>query len=160
MRPADTAAVARLERAIFGREAWPATAFAYVRAVFTAARPARGQLWIAETAGGQLVGYTGIELSVLGGEADVINLAVDPAHRRQGVGRSLLATATGFCRARGIPIVWLRVRAGNDVARAFYRRSGFRSVGRFRDYYDDPREDAVLMELRPSTRPRLTERHR
>jgi ribosomal-protein-alanine N-acetyltransferase len=42
-------------------------------------------------------------------------------------------------------LIWLRVRAGNRGARRFYRACGFAPVGRFRGYYDDPREDAVLM---------------
>ena len=145
MRAADAPAMARIEQAVFGREAWPRSAFAYLHAVFAAARPARGRLWVAEASGGGVVGYVGVELSALGGEADLVNLAVDPAHRRRGVGRALMATAVGYCRTRRVELVWLRVRAGNRGARAFYRRCGFEVVGRFRGYYADPREDAVLM---------------
>jgi ribosomal-protein-alanine N-acetyltransferase len=148
MRPADVAAVVRIERAAFAREAWPASAFAYLVAVF-GARPPRGRLWVAATGKREIVGYVGVELSALGGEADVVNLAVDRAHRRAGVGRRLLATALRYCRRRGIALVWLRVRAGNRGARAFYRSCGFRPVGRFRGYYTAPREDAVLMARLP-----------
>jgi ribosomal-protein-alanine acetyltransferase len=148
MRRADVAAVARIERATFGGDAWPASAFAYLVAVF-GTRPPRGRLWVAETRARAIVGYVGVELSALGGEADVVNLAVDRAHRRAGLGRRLLAEATAYCRGRGIPLVWLRVRAGNRGARAFYRDCGFRPVGRFRAYYTAPREDAVLMARLP-----------
>jgi ribosomal-protein-alanine acetyltransferase len=148
MRPDDVGAVTRIERAAFAREAWPASAFAYLVAVF-AARPPRGGLWVAETGEGAIAGYVGIELSALGGEADVVNLAVDGARRRGGVGRRLLGAALAECRRRSIALVWLRVRAGNRGARAFYRRCGFRPVGRFRDYYTAPREDAVLMARLP-----------
>jgi ribosomal-protein-alanine N-acetyltransferase len=148
----DVKAVGRLERVVFGREAWPATAFAYLVTVFAAARPPRGRLWVAGEAEGKILGYVGLELSALGGEADVINLAVHPGHRRRGLGRRLLGTATAYCRRRGIAVVWLRVRPSNGIARTFYRRCGFRAVGRFRDYYDDPREDAVLMALARSGR--------
>ena len=147
MRAADAPAMARIEQEVFGREAWPRSAFAYLHAVFAAARPARGRLWVAETTGGGIVGYVGVELSALGGEADVVNLAVDPAHRRRGIGRTLMAAAVGYARTRRVELVWLRVRAGNRTARAFYRRCGFEMVGRFRGYYADPREDAVLMAL-------------
>ena len=81
---------------------------------------------------------------MLGGEADLINLAVDPSHRRRGLGRRLVAAAA-YCRRRGVVLLWLRVRASNRGARAFYRRCGFGAIGRFRGYYDEPREDAVLM---------------
>jgi len=145
MRAADAPAMARIEQALFAREAWPRSVFAYLHAVFAAARPARGRLWVAEASGGRIVGYVGVELSALRGEADLVNLAVDPAHRRRGVGRALMATAVGYCRTRRVELVWLRVRAGNRGARAFYRRCGFEVVGRFRGYYADPREDAVLM---------------
>jgi [ribosomal protein S18]-alanine N-acetyltransferase len=145
MRAADAPGMARLEAAVFGNEAWPGSAFAYLHAIFRAARPPRGRFWVAAAAGGRVVGYAGVELSALGGEADVINLAVDPACRRRGVGRGLLAAAVRYCRGHDLPLVWLRVRARNRSARAFYRRCGFTAVGRFRDYYDEPREDAVLM---------------
>ena len=148
----DVAAVARIEREVFGREAWPGTAFAYLVAIFAVARPPRGRLWIAQGPERQIVGYVGVELSALGGEADIINLAVHPNHRRAGVGRRLLTAVTRYCLRRGVTLVWLRVRASNRSARAFYRRCGFRAVGRFRDYYDEPREDAILMVL-PDPRP-------
>jgi ribosomal-protein-alanine N-acetyltransferase len=94
-----------------------------------------------------VVGYTGIELSALGGEADIVNLAVHPAHRRQGIGRRLLRAVGAYCRAREVPILWLRVRRSNRSARVFYRRCGFRVAGRFAGYYDHPREPATLMTL-------------
>ncbi len=147
MGPADVPAVARLERAVFRRDAWPAAAFAHVGRVFATSRPPRGRFWLAESGDGRIVGYAGLELSALAGEADVINLAVDPAHRRRGIGRRLLRSVRAYCRARGVLLVWLRVRASNREARTFYRRCGFRTVGRFRAYYDAPREDAVLMTL-------------
>jgi [ribosomal protein S18]-alanine N-acetyltransferase len=145
MRRHDVAAVARLERAAFGREAWPAGAFAFLVEVFAAARPPRGQLWVAEDRDEAVVGYVGLELSALGGEADLINLAVRRDRRRGGVGRQLMAVAVAYCRRRRVALTWLRVRASNRGAQALYRRCGFRTVGRFRDYYVDPREDAILM---------------
>ncbi len=115
--------------------------------MFAAARPARGGFWVAATRGAGVVGYVGLELSALGGEADVVNLAVDPAARRRGVGRALLDKAVAVCRARGVPLLWLRVRASNRGARRFYRRCGFHTVGRFRGYYERPPETAILMAV-------------
>lgn len=149
MRPDDVPAVTTIERAVFGSEAWPRGAFAYACHVFASARPARGRLWVAVAPGKRVVGYTGVEVSTLGGEADIVNLAVDPGYRRRGVGRLLLAHAVAHCRRRGVALLWLRVRARNRGARAFYRRCGFLAAGRFRGYYDDPQDDAILMATRP-----------
>jgi len=135
---------------VFGREAWPSGAFAFLCQVFGAARPARGQLWVALGRDRRVLGYAGIEVSALGGEADLVNLAVDPAARRQGIGRQLLGAAVAYCRGRRVSLLWLRVRASNRTGRAFYRRCGVRPVGRFRGYYDAPREDAILMSLSPT----------
>jgi [ribosomal protein S18]-alanine N-acetyltransferase len=154
MRAADLSAVSRIERAVFGREAWSRPAFSYLLAVFAASRPPRGRIWVATDGEGAIVGYVGIELSALGGEADVVNLAVHPAARRRGVGRALLDVALAYCRARRVPLVWLRVRAGNRTARAFYRRCGLVVAGRFSGYYSGPREDAVLMAYPPTRRSR------
>ena len=144
MRAADVPAVARIERAVFGREAWPTIAFTRLVRDFRRAGPARGRLWVA-TGGGAIVGYLGLELSALGGEADIINLAVAEGARRRGIGRRLLRTAEAYCADRGIPLLWLRMRASNRRAWRFYQRTGFRVVGRFRDYYEEPDEGAVLM---------------
>jgi ribosomal-protein-alanine N-acetyltransferase len=152
MHVGDLTVVARIERTVFGGEGWPRAAFAYALGAFALPGPSRGRFWVAHCLDGRVVGYTGVELSVLGGEADIVNLAVDPACRRQGVGRRLLTAATDYCRRRGVALVWLRVRASNRGARAFYRRGGFQTVGRFRDYYDLPREDAILMSAVPPVR--------
>jgi ribosomal-protein-alanine N-acetyltransferase len=148
MRAADVSAVSRIERTAFGPEAWPRSAFGYLVAVFGATRPPRGRIWVAANGEGAILGYAGVELSVLGGEADLVNLAVHPSARRHGVGRALLGAAIAYCRARRVSLLWLRVRAGNRGARAFYRRCGFVATGRFRGYYTGPREDAVLMAYR------------
>jgi ribosomal protein S18 acetylase RimI-like enzyme len=108
MRAADVPVVSRIERAVFGRGAWSRPAFDYLLAVFGASRPSRGRLWVATAREGTVLGYVGIELSALGGEADVVNLGVHPAARRHGVGRALLDVALAYCRARRVPLVWLR----------------------------------------------------
>jgi ribosomal-protein-alanine N-acetyltransferase len=149
MRAGDAASMARLEAAVFGDEAWPGSAFAYLHELFGAGQPPRGRFWVAAAAGRGVVGYAGLELSALGGEADVINLAVAPACRRRGVGRRLMSAVVRYCHGCGIPRLWLRVRARNRGARAFYQQCGFTRAGRFRNYYDDPREDAMLMSRRP-----------
>lgn len=148
MTPRDLKQVVVLEAACFGSEAWPREAFADLLRAFRQARPTRGGLWVAEdTATGEVLGYAGIEVSALWGEADLVNIAVAEAHRRRGVGRALLAWIIRRCRRSGIEMLWLRVRASNRSARRFYRVLGFEERGTFADYYRNPAEPAVLMAL-------------
>lgn len=90
-----------------------------------------------------VVGYA--VLRVLGPEAELLNLAVHPAHRRHGVADALLADALRRIDAGTRATVHLEVREGNLAAQALYRRHGFLPVGRRRGYYADPPEDALLM---------------
>ncbi|HEY7697910.1 MAG TPA: ribosomal protein S18-alanine N-acetyltransferase [Vicinamibacteria bacterium] len=78
------------------------------------------------------------------------NLAVHPAHRRQGLGRLLLLQALSEGRARGATSALLEVRRSNAAAQSLYRRLGFEETGSRREYYSGPREDALVFrkELR------------
>jgi ribosomal-protein-alanine N-acetyltransferase len=144
----DLARVASLELATFGKEAWPLQAFKDLLAAFSQAKPTRGAMWVAaDRQTDEIVGYAGVEVSALWGEMDVINIAVAPAHRRRGVGRLLLEHIVSLCRRRGVPLLWLRVRASNRGAYRFYRRMGFQARGRFQGYYVDPDEPAVIMAM-------------
>ena len=80
-------------------------------------------------------------------QVQVQNIAVHPEHRRRGLGRHLLGRILDEARAKGCRSVVLEVRASNTPARRLYTSLGFRTVGRREDYYQSPREDAVLMEL-------------
>ena len=148
MTRGDLRQVVALERAAFGSEAWPSYAFKHLLAAFSRARPARGAMWVAlDPQNDEIVGYAGIEISTLDGEMDIINIAVAAAHRRRGVGRLLIEWIVRQCRRRGIPLLWLRVRASNRGAQRFYQRMGFRVRGRFQGYYVDPDEPAVIMAM-------------
>ena len=78
-------------------------------------------------------------------EFHLVNFAVSPARRREGIGQALLDEGLARARDRGTKIVTLEVRDGNDVARELYRASGFVEVALRPDYYPDTREDAVIM---------------
>lgn len=137
-----------IERSAFGPDAWSRAAFRRLQASAGRPRMARHRLWVA-TRSGQVVGYAGLEVSTLGDEADLVTLAVDPAHRRRGVGRRLVQHALSEARRRGLGLMWLRLRASGRAARHLYARQGFRVVGRLDDYYEAPREPAILMARRP-----------
>jgi len=86
-------------------------------------------------------------------EVEVRNMAVDPEHRHQGVGRALLETARDRLMQAGAKRVFLEVRASNKPALSLYYSIGFAIHSRRADYYRDPQEDALVLalELYPPT---------
>jgi ribosomal-protein-alanine N-acetyltransferase len=89
-------------------------------------------------------------LSAVAAEAEVTNLAVDPAHRRSGAAKLLLDAL----RRKVAGDIFLEVRAANEAAQALYRQAGFAAVSRRKSYYDNPPDDAVIMKsTRPSQAP-------
>jgi len=76
-------------------------------------------------------------------------IAVELGKRRQGIGRALMEGVEAWSQEHGGLRLMLEVRAGNITAQRLYGRSGWVETGRRRDYYRDPREDAVLMERVP-----------
>jgi ribosomal-protein-alanine N-acetyltransferase len=82
---------------------------------------------------------------LVAGEMHIMNLAVHPRCRRQGIARALLQEGLKSARAQGAEVVWLEVRPSNEAAQALYESFGFQKVGRRPRYYADNQEDAVLM---------------
>ena len=97
---------------------------------------------VAEGEDGSVLGYAGLHVVLAEGYID--NVAVDPAYRRQGIADALIDTFVRFGAAK-LAFLTLEVRAGNAPAIALYEKHGFYEVGRRKDYYDDPKEDAILM---------------
>lgn len=81
-----------------------------------------------------------------GDEIEILNLAVLPQFRRQGLGRQLVEAALLEARERGAKSAHLEVRSSNQQAIGFYSVCGFRASGQRKRYYRDPVEDAVLMK--------------
>ena len=81
-------------------------------------------------------------------ELHVNNVASHHEFRRIGIGRSLMEVAIDEAGRRGVAHVILEVRAGNEAAQLLYRELGFGFVGRRRDYYRMPTEDALVMKLK------------
>jgi ribosomal-protein-alanine N-acetyltransferase len=80
-------------------------------------------------------------------EMHILNLAVHPEYRRRGIARRLLAEGLAQARTLGAELAWLEVRPSNQAARALYKSFGFIEVGRRPRYYDDTKEDALLLTL-------------
>ena len=99
--------------------------------------------WLVALDGERVAGYIGSQ-SVLG-EADMMNLAVSPDHRRQGIGQQLVERLICDLKERGTRILVLEVRASNERAINLYQKLGFVQVGRRPNYYYKPREDALIL---------------
>ena len=92
---------------------------------------------------GKVVGYAGLQ--VILDEGYITNVAVRPEWRRRGVAGKLLQVFLDFAQANRLAFLTLEVRESNYGAIALYGSRGFRGVGRRRNYYEHPREDAVIM---------------
>jgi ribosomal-protein-alanine N-acetyltransferase len=97
----------------------------------------------AQTPDGKVLGYAG--LTVVLDEGYINNIAVRKEYRRSGVATALLDVFLRFGKEKKLSFLTLEVRASNDAAIALYAKYGFEEVGRRRNYYEDPREDALLM---------------
>lgn len=98
----------------------------------------------AEGEDGTVWGYAGLQVVLDEGYID--NIAVAPAYRRQGVADELLSAFERFGREK-LAFLTLEVRQSNAPAIALYKKHGFRAAGRRKNYYDDPKEDAIIMTL-------------
>lgn len=92
---------------------------------------------------GQVLGYAG--MSVVAGEGYIDNVAVRQEYRRQGIAEALLDVFLRFGAAHQLAFLTLEVRASNDPAKRLYMKHGFEQVGRRKNYYDAPQEDAIIM---------------
>ena len=100
-------------------------------------------LWLVAVEAGEVVGYVGSQ-TVLG-ETDMMNLAVAPEARRQGTGRALVLALVEALKEKESHSLMLEVRASNQPAILLYGSRGFRGTGRRKNYYEHPREDAIIM---------------
>ena len=91
----------------------------------------------------KVAGYAGLQ-AVLD-EGYITNVAVRPDCRRQGIAGKLLQVFLDFAKGNHLAFLSLEVRAFNYDAIALYGSRGFRSVGRRKNYYEHPREDAIIM---------------
>jgi [ribosomal protein S18]-alanine N-acetyltransferase len=106
-----------------------------------------GMILIAEqeaTAPPKLLGFAAYHWVL--DEAELRNIAVDPAHQRQGLGRALLEEATRRLLAAGVKRIYLEVRASNQPALGLYFSLGFRTLSVRKEYYRSPVEDAIVLE--------------
>jgi len=90
-----------------------------------------------------VVGYAGLQ--VILDEGYITNVAVRPEYRKQGVASRLLQVFVDFALGNSLAFLTLEVRPSNTAAIVLYGRHGFRTMGRRKNYYEHPREDALIM---------------
>jgi len=96
-------------------------------------------------ANGVVVGFAGIWLII--DEAHIINVAVLPEYRRNGIAKKLMVELLVRAKEKGAVCSTLEVRAGNEPAIKLYEGFGYVTVGRRKAYYHDNKEDALVMWL-------------
>ena len=101
-------------------------------------------LWLVALDGDRVAGYVGSQ-SVMG-ESDMMNIAVHPDYRRQGIAEALVLALVSRLKSEGNYQLTLEVRASNIPAQRLYEKLGFTEVGRRRNYYRAPREDALILQ--------------
>jgi ribosomal-protein-alanine acetyltransferase len=134
--PADLAAILAIEHAVF-TDPWAPTSFE------SEFGDPYGWFHVAVDEDGTVVGYAMARF--VAGEGEVMNIAVVPARRGQGVGGTLLDASLAAATAAECDAMWLEVRVSNGSARRLYESRGFVLVGRRRGYYRRPVEDALVL---------------
>jgi ribosomal-protein-alanine N-acetyltransferase len=104
------------------------------------------ELWVLDHPESGVMGYA--VLWCILDQGELANIAVTPEHRGRGHGAYLLSTVLDVARSRDVESIYLEVRVGNKRAIDLYRGFGFGEVGVRHQYYDAPKEDALLMVAR------------
>ena len=96
-----------------------------------------------DSVSGRVLGYAG--LMVVADEGYITNVAVFPEYRRQGIAAQILQVFVQFAEANRLAFLTLEVRPSNAAAIALYQGFGFEEVGRRKNYYGLPKEDALIL---------------
>lgn len=100
-------------------------------------------LWLVAEVDGQVAGYIGSQS--VPPESDVMNVAVDPSYRRRGIAQALVTVLVKELKNAGNTSLILEVRASNSAAIALYEKMGFAQIGLRKNYYRNPKEDALIL---------------
>lgn len=139
MTEADLAEVCTMEQETFS-EPWSEEDFCN-------ALKDEKNVYLAAEMDGKVVGYCGCW--GIAGEGDIYNVAVNKNYRRQQIGITLLKKLIELSIERGITAFTLEVRGSNEPAIRLYEALGFKQAGVRKDFYSKPKEDAVIMWLKP-----------
>ena len=143
MTAAHLDAVAALEKICFPEDPWSRRLFG------EALKNVNTSSLLALAEDGSVLGY--LLFTAVLDEGGVDNIAVAPAARRQGIASALLEAFHRYGREHGLASLFLEVRPSNTGAAALYEKLGYREVGRRKNYYLSPKEDAIMMKLELTT---------
>ena len=99
--------------------------------------------WLVAEEDGLVAGYVGSQTVI--DESDMMNVAVHPDHRRKGIAEKLVVELVEALKKRESHCLTLEVRASNEPAKALYEKLGFIQVGLRKNYYRNPKEDALIL---------------
>lgn len=99
--------------------------------------------WLVAVAGDVVAGYVGSQTVM--GETDMMNVAVHPDYRRRGIAKTLIEALIQGLKERESHCLTLEVRASNEPAISLYTELGFLEAGRRKNYYRNPKEDALIL---------------
>lgn len=99
--------------------------------------------WLVAVDENKVVGYIGSQTVI--DQTDIMNVAVAPGYRRQGIGEKLVELLAEHLKGAGVKAVLLEVRISNAPAICLYEKLGFQAVGLRKNYYANPREDGMIM---------------
>ena len=136
MTEKHVAQVAELEKICFGSAAWSE------KSIASELNNALS-LWIVAVEDEKVLGYVGSQTVM--GETDMMNVAVHPDYRKQGIASGLITELIGALKKRESHCLTLEVRASNEPAKNLYKMLDFEEIGIRKNYYRNPREDALIL---------------
>ena len=136
MNEAHVASVAAIEKECFGPAAWSERSVASELTNKLA-------LWLVAVDGGTVAGYVGSQ--TVCDETDMMNVAVTSDFRRRGIAEELVNALATELKAMGSRSLTLEVRASNTPAISLYQKLGFAQTGLRKNYYRNPKEDALIL---------------
>lgn len=153
MTLADLDQVESLDRECFPTP-WPKDAFRH-----ELTRNQNSICWVAEMhhPDGKVRIVGDIVAGLVVDEAHISTLAVSSSYRHQHIGQRLLAKVLSICKDKGAILAMLEVRKSNLAAQKLYAKFGFLTVGVREGYYQDTKEDAILMTLPELNREKLAD---
>lgn len=131
----DISQVAEIERQIFS--------IPWSEKAFRDSMESDNTIYIVAKENNNVAGYAGMYLSFE--EGNITNVAVNPLSRRKGIGEKLVRDILNRAYEKGVRDVFLEVRETNSVAIALYEKIGFKEEGIRKNFYDKPRENALIM---------------
>ena len=136
MNESHVASVAAIEKECFGVDAWSENSVGS-----ELKNPL--SLWLVAEDGDRVAGYVGSQ--TVCNETDMMNVAVTADYRRQGLGEKLVLALVEELKTMESQCLTLEVRASNAPAIGLYEKLGFRQIGLRKNYYRNPKEDALIL---------------